>query len=89
MPRDPPEIPPPKRYHPLVLRVCPGAQALSSVPLAFLRIVSLVIFFILSRLAATERAKGRLWQNQFMSYGTAVRASFSITVTCMEASLGY
>jgi hypothetical protein len=30
------------------------------------------MFTLLSRLSATERAKGRLWQNQYMAYGTAV-----------------
>ena len=38
------------------------AQALLSQPLALLRAVPLIIFIVLSKLAATERAKRRLWQ---------------------------
>eukprot|EP00884_Botryococcus_braunii_P016250 jgi/Botrbrau1/3308/Bobra.0048s0005.1 len=54
-------------------------NALSSVPLAFLRVVPLLMFTLLSNLSATERSKGRLWQNQYMTYGTAVPAH-SITI---------
>lgn len=48
-------------------------QALAVTPIMFLNLVALVIFWILSSFAATERAKARLWQNQFMSYGSKVR----------------
>lgn len=47
-------------------------QALFVVPFSILRIVPLVIFFIKSKLASTERAKARIWQNQMFSYGTEV-----------------
>lgn len=49
------------------------AQALAITPIMFLNLVSLVIFWVLSFFAATERAKARLWQNQFMSYGSKAR----------------
>ncbi|CAL8466090.1 g5626 [Coccomyxa elongata] len=44
-------------------------NALAATPVGFLRIVGLVLFWLLSRLAATERAKARLWQRQTMKYG--------------------
>ncbi|KAK9804434.1 hypothetical protein WJX72_012500 [[Myrmecia] bisecta] len=47
-------------------------QGFSAKPLNFLRIVGLVLFWIQSKLAATERAKARLWQNQTMAYGDQV-----------------
>jgi len=49
-----------------------SVQALAAVPIGFLRIVGLVLFWLLSRIAATERAKARLWQNQTMKYGPIV-----------------
>ena len=49
------------------------AQALAITPIMFLNLPSLVIFWVLSFFAATERAKARLWQNQFMSYGSKAR----------------
>ena len=49
------------------------AQALAITPIQFLNLASLVIFWVLSFFAATERAKARLWQNQFMSYGSKAR----------------
>lgn len=48
-------------------------QALAAVPVGFLRLVGLVLFWLLSRIAATERAKARLWQHQTMKYGPIVR----------------
>ncbi|EIE18583.1 DUF221-domain-containing protein [Coccomyxa subellipsoidea C-169] len=44
-------------------------NALAATPVGFLRIVGLVLFWLLSRIAATERAKARLWQRQTMKYG--------------------
>lgn len=52
-----------------------GLQALAATPVGFLRIVGLVLFWLLSRIAATERAKARLWQRQTMKYGPIVRTS--------------
>ena len=40
-------------------------RALLTVPLALLRLVPLIIYTIKSKLAATERARERLWRNQF------------------------
>lgn len=64
--------------HHFTLAMVLRGQALSSVPLAFLRIVPLIVFTLLTRLSATERAKGRLWQNQYMSYGIAVSSTQGI-----------
>ena len=54
-------------------------QALAITPISFLNVVALVIFWVLSFFAATERAKARLWQNQFMSYGSKARPRRSIS----------
>ena len=54
-------------------RVVNAPQALAITPFSFLNVVSLVIFWVMSFFAATERAKARLWQNQFMSYGKQAR----------------
>ena len=48
------------------------AQALLARPLSLLRLLDLAKFWLLSRLAATERAKARHWQNQTLSWGTLV-----------------
>lgn len=40
--------------------------------LAFLRIPNLIIYSLLSRFAATPRAKARLWADQFTTYGKTV-----------------
>ena len=48
-------------------------QALAAVPVGFLRIVGLVLYWLLTRVAATERAKARLWQRQTAKYGPTVR----------------
>ncbi len=47
-------------------------QALAAVPVGFLRIVGFVLYWLKSRLAATERAKARLWQRQIQRYGPIV-----------------
>lgn len=47
-------------------------QALAKTPLSLMRLVSLVIFWIKSKLAGTERAKERCWKNQEMKYGTMI-----------------
>ncbi|CAL5228475.1 g11617 [Coccomyxa viridis] len=44
-------------------------NALAAVPVGFLRIVGFVLYWLLSRIAATERAKARLWQRQIQKYG--------------------
>ena len=55
------------------------AQALAITPIQFLNLAPLVIFWVLSFFAATERAKARLWQNQFMSYGSKARTPRSLS----------
>eukprot|EP01025_Chloroclados_australasicus_P018159 TRINITY_DN1940_c0_g1_i1.p1 TRINITY_DN1940_c0_g1~~TRINITY_DN1940_c0_g1_i1.p1 ORF type:complete len:953 (-),score=103.81 TRINITY_DN1940_c0_g1_i1:1934-4792(-) len=45
---------------------------LASKPISFLRLPGLVIYWVLSKLAATERAKNRLWQEQTMLYGPEI-----------------
>jgi hypothetical protein len=50
-----------------------AAQALAATPIGFLRLVGVVLYWLLSRIAATERAKARLWQEQIMKYGPIVR----------------
>jgi hypothetical protein len=47
-------------------------SALLTRPLSILRIVPLVLFWVKSKLAGTERAKARLWQDQKASYGARV-----------------
>ena len=48
-------------------------QALIRTPIQFLRLGGLLQYWVFSLLAATERAKARLWQNQTMKYGSPVR----------------
>lgn len=52
-----------------------NVQALAAVPVGFLRIVGFVLYWLLSRIAATERAKARLWQRQIQKYGPIVSPS--------------
>ncbi|KAL6782290.1 hypothetical protein ACKKBG_A06245 [Auxenochlorella protothecoides x Auxenochlorella symbiontica] len=47
-------------------------QALLTQPLGIVRVVSLVIFWVKSKLAATARAKRRLWEDQEFRYGTVL-----------------
>jgi hypothetical protein len=53
-------------------------QALAAVPVGFLRIVGLVLYWLLTRIAATERAKARLWQRQVSKYGPIVSPLLNI-----------
>lgn len=48
------------------------AQALAAIPVGFLRIVGFALYWLMSRVAATERAKARLWQRQIQRYGPIV-----------------
>jgi hypothetical protein len=41
-------------------------------PFRFLNVVSLVMYWLLGSLASTERAKARLWQNQWAKNGLNV-----------------
>ncbi|KAK9843537.1 hypothetical protein WJX81_008012 [Elliptochloris bilobata] len=41
-------------------------------PLLFLRLTDLIKFWVMSRLSSTERAKARLWENQFIDFGYEV-----------------
>ncbi|CAK0785988.1 hypothetical protein CVIRNUC_009201 [Coccomyxa viridis] len=54
-------------------------NALAAVPVGFLRIIGFVLFWLMSRLAATERAKARLWQRQIQKYGP-VMPQHTITI---------
>jgi len=47
-------------------------QAFTSLPLSFLRIVGLVLYWIKSKLAATPRARARVWSEQQYEYGKEV-----------------
>ena len=49
-------------------------QALTSIPVQFLRIFGVVLFWVLSLLAGTERAKARRWSNRWIKFGPDVRA---------------
>lgn len=44
-------------------------EAFLDTPIGLLRLPGFVIYYILTFLAATERAKARLWQEQTMTYG--------------------
>lgn len=44
-------------------------NALAAAPFGLLRIFPLVLFALKSRAASTERAKARLWQDQFATFG--------------------
>ena len=46
--------------------------AFLTVPLGGLRIVGLLLFWVKGKIAATERARARLWQDQFALYGADV-----------------
>lgn len=47
-------------------------QGLNAAPLGFLRLVGVVLFWLLSILAGTERAKARRWSQQSLTYGGQV-----------------
>ena len=59
-------------WRPGLIRQRWGSQALAATPVGFLRIVGVVLYWFLSRIAATERAKARLWQRQTSKYGAIV-----------------
>lgn len=71
-----PRHPPSSHSSPALLLRLPGClallQALLSKPLSLLRLVDLLKFWLASRMAATERAKARAWQEQTLKYGTLV-----------------
>ncbi len=60
-------------------------QALAAIPVGFLRIVGFVLYWLLSRIAATERAKARLWQRQIQKYGPIVSLPY-LHVSSMPAA---
>ena len=62
-------------------------QALAAVPVGFLRIVGLVLYWLLTRIAATERAKARLWQRQVSKYGPIVSALTMMQRTVVHSLL--
>lgn len=47
-------------------------QALIALPVSLLRVVGLVIFMILAKLSGSDRAKRRLWAQQYTKYGTDI-----------------
>lgn len=47
-------------------------EGLLVTPLAILRIVPLVIFWVKSKMASTQRARDRLWQDQMFVFGTVL-----------------
>lgn len=50
-------------------------SALWTSPFSGLRLIKLLIFTIKSKIAATEKARARLWQEQTAKYGADVSAS--------------
>lgn len=52
---------------------CVCWQALTSIPVQFLRIVGILLFWVLTLLSGTERAKARRWSNQYIKFGPDVR----------------
>ena len=53
--------------------------AFISTPFSGLKIVGLIIYWIKGKIAATENARARLWQDQFAQYGADVSASMSLS----------
>jgi len=47
-----------------------GVQAFTSLPLSFLRIIGLILYWVKSKLAATPRAKARVWSEQRYHFGS-------------------
>ena len=43
-----------------------------TIPIGALRIVGLVIYLILGKIAGSDRAKRRLWAHQYVSYGKII-----------------
>lgn len=61
-------------------------SALWTSPFSGLRIIGLLIYWIKSKIAATEKARARLWQEQTAKYGSAVSP---LAHPCTVASKGY
>ena len=70
-----------------MLMVAWRAQALAATPVGFLRIVGFVLYWLMSRVAATERAKARLWQRQIQRYGPIVSLASlgSLCNSCLQS----
>lgn len=49
-----------------------STQAFTSLPLSFLRLFGLVLYWIKSKVAATPRAKARVWSEQRYEFGKEV-----------------
>lgn len=47
-------------------------QAFTSLPLSFLRLIGLVLYWVRSKFAATPRAKARVWSERRYQYGPQV-----------------
>jgi hypothetical protein len=56
-------------------------QAFTSLPLSFLRIVGLILYWVKSKLAATPRAKARVWSEQRYEFGQEVTHPESQSLT--------
>ena len=50
-------------------------KAFFAVPFAGLSVTGLLLFWVKGKIAATERARARLWQDQFALYGADVSAA--------------
>lgn len=56
-------------------------SALWTVPFSGLNIIGLIIYWIKSKIAATEKARARCWQDQKVSYGANVSSSIPSTTS--------
>ena len=61
-------------------------QALLASPLQFLRLFQLFLYWLLTVLAGTERAKRRIWSEQSLLYGPYVSLFTGLTFSCNRAS---
>ena len=57
-------------------------QAFTSLPLSFLRLFGLVLYWIKSKFAATPRAKARVWSEQRYEFGTEVIEICQCNLSC-------
>ncbi len=64
-------------------------QGLLSKPLSLLRLADLVKFWLKSRLAATQRARARLWQDQTLEWGTVVPDDTIAALLGLVRAFGY
>lgn len=62
-----------KRFFSHCLLNMAHTQAFTSLPLSFLRLFGLVLYWIKSKFAATPRAKARVWSEQRYEFGTEVQ----------------